>query len=52
MPPATPPMIAPVLLLLPELGEVGTTIIVERMVVVTITPFGSVDLEEYQEEGR
>lgn len=43
-PPATPPTIAPVLLLLPELEEDGTMITVDWMVVVTTKPSGSVDL--------
>jgi len=45
-PPATPPTITPVLLLL-ELGAIdGTMIIVERMVVVTTTPSAAVELEK------
>jgi len=38
MPPATPPAIGPILLRLPGLGEVGTTIIEIRKVEVVTTP--------------
>jgi hypothetical protein len=46
MPPATPPTIAPVLLLLELEAPVGTMIIVERRVVVITTPSASVELKK------